>query len=99
MALYGVDALIADKEARKASTPVVMTRGAVHDREELQEQIRSLKQLIELGKLYGFDISKPAKNTQEAIQWLYLGYLAAVKDQNGAAMSIWPHLHLHRHLR
>ena len=88
VALYGVDALIADKEAQKASTPVVMTEENIRDREELQEQIRSLKQLIELGKLYGFDISKPAKNTQEAIQWLYLGYLAAVKDQNGAAMSI-----------
>ena len=88
VALYGVDALIADKQQQKASTPSVMTEETIRDREELSEQIRSLQQLIELGKLYGFDISRPAKNTQEAIQWMYLAYLAAVKDQNGAAMSI-----------
>ena len=88
VALYGVDALIEDKKEQKASTPSVMTEANIRDREELAEQIRSLQQLIELGKLYGFDITRPAKNTQEAIQWLYLAYLAAVKDQNGAAMSI-----------
>lgn len=88
VALYGVDALIADKQQQKASTPSVMTEETIRDREELSEQIRSLQQLIELAKLYGFDISRPAKNTQEAIQWMYLAYLAAVKDQNGAAMSI-----------
>ena len=88
VALYGVDALIEDKKAQKASTPSVMTEAVIREREELAEQIRSLQQLIELGKLYGFDISRPAENTQEAIQWMYLGYLAAVKDQNGAAMSI-----------
>ena len=88
VALYGVDALIADKEAQKASTPSVMTEETIRDREELSEQIRSLKQLVELGKLYGFDIARPAANTQEAIQWMYLAYLASVKDQNGAAMSI-----------
>lgn len=88
VALYGVDALIEDKKAQKASTPSVMTEANIRDREELAEQIRSLQQLIELGKLYGFDISRPAQNTQEAIQWMYLAYLAAVKDQNGAAMSI-----------
>ena len=65
-----------------------MTEETIRDREELSEQIRSLKQLIELGKLYGFDIARPAANTQEAIQWMYLAYLASVKDQNGAAMSI-----------
>ena len=88
VALYGVDYLIKDKEAQKASTPSVMTEETIRDREELSEQIRSLKQLIELGNMYGFDISRPAANTQEAIQWMYLAYLAAVKDQNGAAMSI-----------
>ena len=88
VALYGVDALIEDKKEQKASTPSVMTEANIRDREELAEQIRSLQQLIELGKLYGFDITRPAKNTQEAIQWLYLAYLAAVKDQNGAAVSI-----------
>ena len=65
-----------------------MNEDNIRLREELSEQIRSLQQLIELGKLYGFDIARPAANTQEAIQWMYLAYLAAVKDQNGAAMSI-----------
>ncbi len=88
LGIYGVDYLIKDKEAQKASTPSVMTEETIRDREELSEQIRSLKQLIELGNMYGFDISRPAANTQEAIQWMYLAYLAAVKDQNGAAMSI-----------
>ena len=88
VALYGVDALIKDKQAQKSSTPSVMNEDNIRLREELSEQIRSLQQLIELGKLYGFDISRPAENTQEAIQWMYLAYLAAVKDQNGAAMSI-----------
>ena len=88
VALYGVDYLIRDKEAQKAATPSVMTEDNIRDREELSEQIRALGQLIELGRIYGFDISRPAENTQEAIQWMYLAYLAAVKDQNGAAMSI-----------
>ncbi|MDO4590126.1 MAG: formate C-acetyltransferase [Slackia sp.] len=88
VALYGVDFLIRDKEAQKASTPKVMTEGNIRDREELSEQIRALRQLIELGRQYGFDIARPARNTQEAIQWMYLGYLAAVKEQNGAAMSM-----------
>ena len=88
VALYGVGFLIKDKEAQKASTPKVMTEETIREREELSEQIRALKQLIELGQQYGFDISQPAKNTQEAIQWTYLAYLAAVKDQNGAAMSM-----------
>ena len=57
-------------------------------REELSEQIRALQELKELGNIYGYDISKPAKDTKEAIQWLYFGYLAAVKEQNGAAMSL-----------
>ena len=65
-----------------------MTEAVIRDREELAEQIRALHQLAELGRIYGFDIMRPAANTQEAIQWMYLAYLAAVKDQNGAAMSI-----------
>jgi formate C-acetyltransferase len=88
VALYGVDRLIKDKEAQKAATPTIMTAEVIRDREEYSEQIRALKQLIELGKIYGFDISQPAKNVQEAIQWTYLAYLAVVKDQNGAAMSL-----------
>ena len=88
VALYGVDTLIVDKEAQKAATPTEMRPEVIRDREEYSEQIRALKELKELGKIYGFDISRPAKNVQEAIQWMYLGYLAAVKEQNGAAMSL-----------
>ena len=65
-----------------------MNEATIRHREELAEQIRALQELNQLGKIYGFDISKPAKNFQEAVQWLYFGYLAAVKEQNGAAMSI-----------
>ena len=65
-----------------------MTEENIRDREELQEQIRALGELKMMADFYGFDISKPAKNTQEAIQWMYFAYLAAVKEQNGAAMSI-----------
>ena len=88
VALYGVDALIEDKKRQKASTPSVMDEENIRDREELAEQIRALQELKQLGEIYGFDISKPAQNTQEAIQWIYLAYLAAVKEQNGAAMSL-----------
>ncbi|MCR5835407.1 MAG: formate C-acetyltransferase [Lachnospiraceae bacterium] len=88
VALYGVDRLIEDKEAQKAATPDIMTAEVIRDREEYSEQIKALKQLKELGNIYGFDISRPAENVQEAIQWLYLAYLAVVKDQNGAAMSL-----------
>ncbi len=88
VALYGVDRLIKDKEAQKASTPVVMTEDNIRDREELAEQIRALGELKMMADFYGFDISGPAKNTQEAIQWTYFAYLAAVKEQNGAAMSM-----------
>ena len=88
VALYGVDRLIEDKEQQKLSTPTVMTAEVIRNREEFSEQIKALKQLKELGKIYGFDISRPAQNVQEAIQWLYLAYLAVVKDQNGAAMSL-----------
>jgi formate C-acetyltransferase len=60
----------------------------IRDREELSEQIRALEDLKKMAEIYGFDISKPARDTKEAIQWLYFGYLAAVKEQNGAAMSL-----------
>ncbi len=88
VALYGVDRLIEDKEEQKASTGSVMSSDVIRDREELSEQIRALQELKQLGKIYGFDISNPATNVQEAIQWTYFAYLAAVKEQNGAAMSL-----------
>ena len=88
VALYGVDMLIEDKEHQKATHFVRMTSKNIQLREELSEQIRALQELKELGRIYGFDISRPAKNAQEAVQWLYFGYLAAVKEQNGAAMSL-----------
>jgi len=88
VALYGIDRLIEDKKAQFKSLEGEMTPDRIQLREEITEQIRALKEMIELGKIYGFDISKPAQNAQEAIQWLYFGYLSAVKEQNGAAMSI-----------
>ncbi|MBQ7014634.1 MAG: formate C-acetyltransferase [Clostridia bacterium] len=88
VALYGVDRLIEDKEEQKQTTRSTMYAEIIRDREELSEQIRALHQLKEMAMSYGFDISKPAKNTQEAIQWLYFGYLGAIKEQNGAAMSL-----------
>lgn len=88
VALYGVNRLIEDKQHQKDSTRITMYSDVIREREELSEQIRALGELIELGKIYGFDISRPAKNVKEAIQWTYLAYLAAVKEQNGAAMSL-----------
>ncbi len=88
VALYGVDRLIADKQHQKDTTRIIMYSDVIREREELSEQIRALKDLKKLGEIYGFDISKPAQNVKEAIQWLYFGYLAAVKEQNGAAMSL-----------
>ncbi|MBE5965038.1 MAG: formate C-acetyltransferase [Lachnospira sp.] len=88
VALYGTDFLIKDKETQKASTPFVMTADVIRDREELSEQIGALKELAKLGEIYGCDITKPASNVKEAIQAVYFGYLAAVKEQNGAAMSL-----------
>ncbi|MDY5731424.1 MAG: formate C-acetyltransferase [Eubacteriales bacterium] len=89
VALYGVDYLIEQKtKAKNEYVFDIMDSPTVRLREELSEQIRALKELKELANKYGFDISKPAQNTKEAIQWLYFGYLAAVKEQNGAAMSI-----------
>lgn len=88
VALYGLDRLIEDKEEQKATTRTIMYSDVIRDREELSEQIRALKELKKLGEIYGFDLSKPASDTKEAIQWLYFGYLGAVKEQNGAAMSL-----------
>lgn len=88
VALYGVDRLIEDKIEQKNTTRTIMYSDVIREREELSEQIRALEELKELGKIYGCDISKPAADVKEAIQWLYFGYLAAVKEQNGAAMSL-----------
>ena len=88
VALYGIDNLIADKKHQIETSLVRMTSKNIRLREELAEQVRALGELKRLGEIYGFDISRPAKNAQEAVQWLYFGYLAAVKEQNGAAMSL-----------
>ena len=90
VALYGVDQLIAWKkeDLAKIGADGVMTEHVIRDREEVSEQIRALGELKEMAKIYGFDISEPATNAKEAVQWLYFGYLAAIKQQNGAAMSI-----------
>ena len=88
VALYGVDRLIENKEAQKRNTRMDMSGEVIREREELSEQIRALHDLITLGEIYGFDLRRPAQNVQEAIQWTYMGYLAAVKEQNGAAMSL-----------
>ena len=88
VALYGVDLLIEDKKHQIDTSLVRMTSKNIRLREELAEQVRALQDLKKLGEIYGFDISKPAANAKEAVQWLYFGYLAAVKEQNGAAMSL-----------
>ncbi len=88
VALYGIDRLIEDKEAQKESTGRVMTDDIIRLREELSEQIVALKLMKQMAASYGCDISKPATNVQEAIQATYFGYLSAVKEQNGAAMSL-----------
>ena len=88
VALYGVDKLIEDKMEQKETTRSAMYSDVIRIREELSEQIRALEELKQMAASYGFDISLPAKDTKEAIQWLYFGYLAAVKEQNGAAMSL-----------
>ncbi len=88
VALYGVDRLIEEKLEQKATTRSAMYSDIIRDREELSEQIRALEDLKKMAASYGFDISLPARNTKEAIQWLYFGYLGAVKEQNGAAMSL-----------
>ncbi|MBQ8685803.1 MAG: formate C-acetyltransferase [Clostridia bacterium] len=88
VALYGVDYLIQKKEEDKLSMSGDMTPEKVRNREEVADQVKALKALKEMAAIYGCDISKPAETAQQAIQALYFGYLAAVKDQNGAAMSI-----------
>ncbi|KLE16772.1 formate C-acetyltransferase [Clostridium sp. C8] len=89
VALYGVDRLIEDKIAQKKSLEVkVIDEDVIRLREELSDQIVALKELKGLAQTYGLDISKPATNSREAIQWLYFGFLGAIKDQNGAAMSL-----------
>ncbi|WP_263078456.1 formate C-acetyltransferase [Endozoicomonas sp. Mp262] len=93
VALYGIDHLIADKKKQHASLDAVLETGenledTIKLREEIMEQIRALMQMKDMAGKYGCDISKPATNAQEAVQWTYFGYLAAVKSQNGAAMSL-----------
>ena len=88
IALYGIDKLVYDKFDQFNSIDGEMTPEKIQLKEELAEQIQALWEMAELGKIYGYDITKPASNAQEAVQWLYFGYLAAVKEQNGAAMSI-----------
>ncbi len=88
VALYGVDRLIEDKKEQKVSKRSAMYEDVIRDREELSEQIRALEDLKKMAASYGFDISLPARDTKEAVQWMYFGYLGAVKEQNGAAMSL-----------
>ena len=89
VALYGVDALIAEKKEELEILNVDdFTEKVIREREEISEQIKALTQLKVMAEKYGYDISRPAGNAKEAIQWLYFGYLGSVKDQNGAAMSI-----------
>ncbi len=88
VALYGTDKLIEFKKAEKSGTRTIMYEDVIREREELSEQIRALELLAELGRIYGKDITKPATNLIEATQALYFAYLAAVKEQNGAAMSL-----------
>ena len=89
VALYGIDLLLEEKERDLANCgDGTMTDDVIRQREELAEQCRALKGMKEMAALYGYDISQPAKNAREAVQWLYFGYLAAIKTQNGAAMSV-----------
>ena len=88
VALYGVDKLIEDKQKKKEGTRIIMYADVIREREELSEQIRALEMLKKMALSYGCDISKPASSFKEAVQAVYFGYLAAVKEQNGAAMSL-----------
>ena len=89
VALYGIDALIEDRQKIFADTIANdLTEDIIREREEIAEQISALNELKEMAQMYGLDISKPAKDAREAVQWLYFGYLGAIKQQNGAAMSI-----------
>ncbi len=89
IALYGIAALIEDKKQQFASTEVSnILEDTIREREEISDQIKALQDLQEMAQKYGLDISKPASNSKEAVQWTYFGYLGAIKDQNGAAMSL-----------
>lgn len=88
VALYGVAKLIEDRRAQMAQLDNAVTEETIRLREELSEQIKALKELEAMAKSYGFNVSRPAETACEAVQWLYMGYLAAVKEQNGAAMSL-----------
>ncbi|QHW36352.1 formate C-acetyltransferase [Staphylococcus ursi] len=88
VALYGIDFLMAEKQKDFNDLSSTMTEDVIRLREEVSEQYRSLNELKQLGERYGFDLSRPAENFKEAVQWLYLAYLAAIKEQNGAAMSL-----------
>ena len=89
VALYGIDFIIAEKEADKRNCGAgVMSDDIIRLREEISMQIKALKEMKAMAQIYGFDISQPANNAREAVQWLYFGYLAAIKTQNGAAMSV-----------
>ena len=88
VALYGIDRLIENKEYQKSSTRTTMRSDVIREREELSEQMKALTMLKKLGAIYGCDISRPAETLHEATQWLYFAYLASVKEQNGAAMSL-----------
>ena len=89
LALYGIDILIEDKKREKSETDdALMDANIIREREELSEQIEALEAVKRMASFYGIDVSKPAENFKEAVQWVYFAYLAAVKDQNGAAMSL-----------
>lgn len=88
LALYGLDRLIEGKKQDLAGLTGPMTEDRIRLREEVSEQIKALKDIKKLGEIYGFDLSRPAENAQEAVQWVYLAYLSAVKEQDGAAMSL-----------
>ncbi len=89
VALYGIDFLIEEKLKDKENlTPDSFTEDIIRQREELTDQLKALEEIKKLGDIYGFDVSKPAKDAKEAVQWTYIGYLAAIKEQNGAAMSL-----------
>ena len=89
VALYGVDRLIEEKQKDKdALGAVPTTETEIRTAEELSDQIQALKDMVKMAASYGFDITRPAENAREAVQWLYFGYLAGIKEQNGAAMSL-----------
>ncbi|MGK7913920.1 MAG: formate C-acetyltransferase [Synechococcus sp.] len=89
VALYGIDRLVLDKQQQLESlTPEALDEPVIRQREEISEQIRALKELKQMAAAYGFDIGQPAETAKEAVQWTYFGYLGAIKEQNGAAMSL-----------